>query len=213
MKKMLFIATPHNSLLSHHYVTCLLRTWNKLFGKYDLGISTVESALIHSNRNFLIRDAIKNNADYLLFIDSDIVWEPEDIEKLIGLNKDVACGVYKSRRPLQDIENAYVVFGRREDGKLCVYEKLPDVPFKADAAGLGFCLIKRNVIETMLNRIPDHGYPFDYLTIDEMGQEHNDITNYVGEDISFFYRLQQAGFDLWVHPKVLVGHLTSSLII
>uniref|UniRef100_A0A6M3IHE2 Glycosyltransferase n=1 Tax=viral metagenome TaxID=1070528 RepID=A0A6M3IHE2_9ZZZZ len=213
MRKLLFIATPHNALFPYQYILCLMKTWNKLFGKYNLAVSTVESALIHKNRTFLFREAYNKGADYLLFIDTDIIWQPEDIERLMELDKDVACGVYKSRRPLQDIENAYVIFGKRDDGKLAVYEKLPDVPFKADAAGLGFCLLKRQVLETMINKIPELGYPFDYMTIDEMGQEHDGLSSFVGEDMAFFYRLKKAGFDLWVHPKVLVGHLTPSVII
>jgi len=213
MNKLLFIATPHSGSIPAPYVNCLLHTWNALFGKYSLGISTADSALIHRNRNHLFNEAHKDNADYILFIDTDIVWNPEDIEKLIALDKDIVSGVYKSRRPLQDIQNAYVVFGKRDDGELSVYEELPTMPFKTEAVGMGFCLIKRKVIETMIGKIPELGLPFDFIHVDEMKQKHNEESNLAGEDISFCYRAKRAGFDVWVEPSVAVAHLTASLIV
>lgn len=213
MNKLLFIATPHSGAVPAPYVNCLLHTWHDLFGKYSLGISTADSALVHRNRNHLFREAYNEKADNLLFIDTDIVWNPEDIEKLISLDKDIVSGVYKSRRPLQDIENAPVVFGKDDAGKLRVYEELPNIPFKTEAVGMGFCLIKRNVIETITDKIPELGLPFDFIHVDKMNQEHNPESNLAGEDISFCYRAKKAGFDIWVEPGVTVGHLTVSLIV
>lgn len=213
MNKLLFIATPHSGSVPAPYVNCLLHTWHDLFGEYSLGISTADSALVHRNRNHLFREAYNEKADYLLFIDTDIIWKPADIKKLISLDKDIVSGVYKSRRPLQDIENAYVVFGKNGDGKLRVYSELPNAPFNAEAVGLGFCMMKRNVIETMTDKIPELGLPFDFIPVDEMKQERNPESNLAGEDISFCYRVKKAGFDVCVDPSVSVGHLTASVII
>ena len=128
------------------------------------------------------------------------------------MDKPIASGVYKSRRPLQGYEHAWVVFGKRDNGKMSVYDKLPDVPFVADSIGLGFCLIKKEVIETMLNKKDEIGFPFDLMTIDDLKQDHNEVTNLVGEDIAFSHRARLAGFDVWVNPKALVGHCTTQVI-
>lgn len=212
VKKLLFIATPHNTQLPYQYVVGLIHTWKDLFGKYDLAISLAESALVHKNRTKLFRNAYDDKADYLLFIDTDMVWTPGAIEQLIAFDRDVVSGLYLSRRPLQNIEHAPVVF-QYTDGKMSVMKSVPDSPFRADAVGMGFCLIKRNVIEKMTGLIPKIGYPFDYIDISEVGAESDGLTNTLGEDMSFCYRLQKAEFNIWVLPQVRVGHLVTEMII
>lgn len=212
MNKLLFVATPHNTQFPYQYLVCLIHTWKELFGKYDLAISLAESALIHKNRNLLMTEAYDNKADYLLFVDTDMIWRPDDIEKLIGFDRDVVSGVYKSRRPLQGNEHAPVVF-KYVDGKLSVMKKVPNNPFTADAVGMGFCLIKRNVIKKMMELIPELGYPFDYIDISDVGAESDGKSNHLGEDMSFCYKLKKAGFDIWIHPHVRLGHLVTEMII
>ena len=97
----------------------------------------------------------------------------------------------------------------RVDDEYRVYADTPTAPMKIDASGLAFTLIKRKVIEKMTELIPELGLPFDPLTSSQIGIKHPG-DHVIGEDISFCYRLKKAGFELWCHPDVRVGHLVTT---
>jgi hypothetical protein len=70
-------------------------------------------------------------------------------------------------------------------------------------------LIKRNAIEKVTQNIPELGLPFDPLMASQIGTKHLG-DHVVGEDMSFSYRLQKCGFDIWCQPDVRVGHLVTT---
>ena len=54
-------------------------------------------SLISRGRNAAAASALHHNSDYLMFIDADVVFQPEDVFKLISHDKDVVCGVYPKK--------------------------------------------------------------------------------------------------------------------
>ncbi len=54
-------------------------------------------SLISRGRNSAAACALSTNADYLMFIDTDIAFNPEDVFKLLSHDKDVVCGTYPKK--------------------------------------------------------------------------------------------------------------------
>ena len=97
----------------------------------------------------------KVDYDYIMWIDSDMVFKPEDFFKLLEHDKDVVSGIYMMQdninyATVETMEeeffakNMHYQFLQREDVKR-KKKKL----FKVDYTGMGWMLVKRGVIEKM----------------------------------------------------------------
>lgn len=213
-KPMIYVGTPHNDRIPWQYLKSFANTLVFMCDRYDIGLTLAESALVHVNRNEIIKNSAKDKVDYLLMVDSDMVWNHEQVERLLSYDKDVVSGLYLSRNALAGVAHLPLVMRKATNGRYgtMTLKDIPPTLFKCDAAGAGFMLLKGRVLEKMVELTPKIGFPFDYITIKEMGVEENDKTGLVGEDICFCSRLQKAGFDIWCDPTVRVGHLTSEAV-
>lgn len=106
-------------------------------------------SLISRGRNAAVAEFLRGNSTHILFIDSDISFEPEDVQKLIDSNKDVICSPYPKK--YLKLENA------KEDNKEVVdfavggkLIKAGDNIYEIDSVATGFLLIKRQVFEKLL---------------------------------------------------------------
>jgi GT2 family glycosyltransferase len=147
--------------------------------------------------------------DYLMWIDSDMVFEPEDFFKLIDHDKDVVSGIYK----MSDNVNYATVETMDED----FFEQWMHYPFlnqktidkkegklfKADYTGMGWMLCKYGVFEKMT-------YPYFYPRKQEWPQYNWE--EFVWDDVEFCLRAKEAGFDVWVDPKIRIGHEKTKIL-
>lgn len=101
-KPVLYILTPcYGSMCYVNYMICLVHTLNLLkqlniqaFVEYCRNDSLVSRA-----RNNLIAKAMTNRSTtHILFIDTDITWEPLDVVKLLLDNEALVGGVYPLKR-------------------------------------------------------------------------------------------------------------------
>lgn len=141
--------------------------------------------------------------DFIMWIDSDQVWAPEDMHKLFDHicarpDIDILSGVYKTS-PLQD-ETTIAV--DTDDGKSTRFVTTNEIatwkaPTKVVFTGFGFTIIRKGVFE----KVP---YPWfrPLAIVGEDGQ----LDNFTGEDIGFCVIAAENGFDTWVDPEVIVGH-------
>ena len=144
----------------------------------------------------------KVDYDYLMWIDSDMVFKPEQFFKLLDHDKDVVSGMYK----MSDNTNYATVENMDEDffEQWSYYQFLQDNDikkkngklFKADYTGMGWMLVKYGVIEKMK-------YPYFYprKTTHKPGWEE-----FVWDDVEFCLRGKEAGFDVGVDPNIIPGH-------
>ena len=131
--------------------------------------------------------------DKIFWIDSDIVWTPEDFLKLYFVDLDVVSGLY-----LLDDEKSVPVqvvggFVRLEKANVKFLEKT----FQAGAVGFGFVCIKSGVFESMPR-------PWFKLARLNRGDERPELM--VGEDFSWCYSAIENGFKIWVDATVQVTH-------
>lgn len=132
--------------------------------------------------------------DKIFWVDSDIVWTPEDFLKLYRRwDLDIVSGLY-----LLDDEKSVPVqvlgdLRRLEKPEVQFREKL----FQARAVGFGFVCIKSGVFESMER-------PWFKLARINRGDEKPELM--VGEDFSWCYAATEKGFEIWVDPTVNVIH-------
>ena len=141
--------------------------------------------------------------DYMMWIDSDMVFEPHHFFELLKHDKDIVSGMYMMddmkhyttvEKWDEDFfkENGYFPFLRRTDmiGK----EELISV----DYTGFGWMLVKYGVFESM-------EYPWFRPEWREFPLE-TPVKEFTSEDVSWCHLAKESGYDIYVDPKVVVGH-------
>lgn len=166
----------------------------------------VNESLIPRGRNNLIAKAMANqSATHIMFIDSDIRFDPESILRMILADAGVICGLY----PMKGIPIKYVlniIPNARQIGNL----------FEVSTAGTGFMLIKREVIQSLMDKMPELKYkdslnlgpqyePNMYAFFDTMIDENG---HYLSEDWTFCKRVREVlRQPIWVDTTVKLDHM------
>jgi len=166
----LCVGTPVHSEVSIHYTQCLLEI-QKEFMKKGNNVSFLmhKSSLITQGRNLTVASFLETNADYLLFLDSDIAIGTHVIEKMINADKDVICVPY----PLKSIQwgklkekferGTIKTIEDMETGGCTYPVRIPDASdidmkngvIEITHAPAGCLLIKRSVFEELIRTYPD----------------------------------------------------------
>jgi hypothetical protein len=150
----------------------------------------------------------KNKADWLLWVDSDVVISPEGFLKLWNQkDKDerpIMTGVYfttdNPEEPLMVPMPTIFKFVDNEDGGfgLARIHPLPkDKLIQVGAAGMGYVLMHRSVVERIRKEMPDT----------QMFMEMGRGTKFIGEDIYFFALCEKAVIPLWCDTSVTAPHM------
>ena len=193
------IGSPHRRDFTPEYVQSLADTLTT-----DIGVNFVfkptAGTSIHEQRNAVARTMV---GDYLLCVDTDMMWQPEDIRALLELDKDIAGGLY-----LDPTRPPYACLVFDDYGYIT---DIPKEPFECNSIGAGFLFIKRRVIDALLvpEFVEKSGLPFDLVLVDK---EHlmDGLSVWVPEDLSFCMRARYAGFSVWCHPGVRIGHIKAT---
>lgn len=157
-------------------------------------------SLIYTSRNAIATAAIKMDADYVFWLDSDMVFKPDTLIRMMDTLKandlDILSGLYFRRVP----PYSPVLFDKIEiNGVECdysEYSRIPDGLFEVGACGFGCVLMKTDVF-------------FDVQS--KFGNMFAPIGN-TGEDVAFCWRARQCGYKVFCDPSVLCGHVGYSVV-
>lgn len=181
-KVKLAIATPSTGTIKTKTVESLIKLFKKYPNAYFL---SHEGSIIHHMRERLVKKAIDLDCTHLLFVDSDMVFEPEAVTKLLNRDEDIVGANY-NRRSLPLTPTAII-------------EKSPSNGMvKAISIGTGFMLIKLSI--------------FDYLEEPWFFWESNsdgDLT--MGEDYWFCQLARKKGFEVYCDLSAKVGHVGDAI--
>ena len=160
---------------------------------YGVGIALMHGTLIHEARNIIVKNTLAHDFDYLFFIDSDMVFDAYALERLVAHDKDIVSGLYFHKY----VPYKPCMYKKNDKGTCDAITWYPhDSLIEVDAIGMGICLIKRHVLETLGTKC------FDVLS------ETADHPVINGEDIAFCYRAQKAGFKIHVDTGIQAAHQT-----
>lgn len=187
MKGIIGVPIPHRFYAPWEFVDSLLKT------KMDVVCSS--GSLIDENRNNLVKKVLELDIDYLLMIDTDMVFKPEDIEKIekhLASGLDIVSGF--CRRGGDALPAIFKWDKEVGDYQACLVDSSGVI--EVEAVGGAFLAISKKVLES----IP---FPFSFLTINNKWQ---------GEDISFCHRAREKGFKIYCDLDLKIGHLRTIVI-
>lgn len=164
---------------------------------------------IPAQRNEAVRAFLASNCDYQWFVDSDMVFNPDCLDKLItsvnNINQPIISALCFSwlRREEKKVLLAPNWYKFNNEGLLKVLEEPLCGIQKLDAVGTGCVLIHRTVLEAIEQVYVGNNWCwFDNDSI----KTGNEYIKY-GEDVSFCFRATKLGFPIYGDEKIRVGHL------
>jgi GT2 family glycosyltransferase len=187
------VGVPHNGDFTPEFIVSL---FNLLFSsKASCKLNLFESCLVHQARNSIFRGC---KDDYLLFIDTDLAFSADSIERLLALDKDIVGGLYYSRKA-PHLPLAFHL----KDGRYHNIMEVPDKPFQCDSVATGFMLIKKKVIDAFRDQLKVKAEnPFDFM--------RRDAEFELGEDMAFCKRAKDLGFEIWCDPTIELLHCSKT---
>ena len=80
------------------------------------------------------------------------------------------------------------------------FEYIPDGLFRCEAAGTGWLLLSKKVIDLFTPEVIEKlGEPFDYL--------HDGVKVKLRHDAAFYWRLKQLGIEVWANGDIPLRHI------
>jgi hypothetical protein len=210
----LLISLPCYGGLVNEKTTTSLFNLGKLLvrNNIDHGIMTVANESLITHGRSRIANFFVNNTEfeYLFCLDADVAFSPEDMLKLYSYQKPIVSASYPMKT--LPIRHCYELYN---PVKLC------GNLVKIGGIGMGFVLIHRNVFEK-LNRyyselkyfpgLNNSNYPItekEYHNSYHYFAEMNKEGKYLGEDMSFFHRVSDIGYDVWMDTSIELQHIGS----
>ncbi|MGA7292551.1 MAG: hypothetical protein WBW85_08445 [Terriglobales bacterium] len=236
LKPTILVATPcFGGMVSQSYMLSVIRLLNhsKSAG-FEVSLSLLGyDALISRARSTLVAAFLDDPAaTHLLFVDADISFEPQQVERLLRFDKDFTAALY----PLKSIDWDFIPQRCVEQGESLQHAALsyvgtfcPVAECKQEGdfvtaiyAGGGFQLIRRGVLEKMISAYPEsrfshvHGMPM-MGNRREMAQSSNlyalfdciidpESGAYLSEDYSFCLRWRKIGGEIWLDAASKLTH-------
>ena len=208
--KSIFIALPAYDFKVSLKLAISLARFTQVAGKHGISVhmgSICGCSVVSRARNLLVKDMIDSDATDLLFIDSDINFEPDDIFRLMAWGADPKKGIVAGVPRTRSENKVYIAdLDYDENGELTM-NGMGLVRGKRVATA--FMLIRREVFEQMMAAHPEWVYKdqrsdrmipclFDFKLTEE---------GYMGEDFLFCDRARELGFEVWIDPTIKLGHM------
>ena len=187
----LFVATPMYGGMNHglYMKSCLdLQTTMMRYGIEIKFSFLFNESLITRARNYLVDEFLRTDYTHMLFIDSDIHFNAQDVIALLALDKDVIGGPYPKKsmnwgniataarnhpdlepKELENLVGEYVFNVVKGTSQFQVTE-----PLEVMEIGTGYMMIKRDVFNKMKDEYPTIRYKPDHV-----GQANFDGSRYI----------------------------------
>ena len=158
-------------------------------------------SLVYHARNNLARQALKTDADYVLWLDSDMVFAPDTLIRMLKVCKDndidfLTAVCFRRKPPYTPC-----LFDRLEKvEKGASYTALMSVPeglFKVGGCGFAGVLMASDVLLSVQSKFN--------------GRMFNPMDGF-GEDVSFCWRARQCGYDIWCDSSIEFGHVGNCIV-
>lgn len=157
------------------------------------------SSLVYEARHVLAHKAVSEGFDRVLWLDSDMHFGPDLMERLaadMDLGLDIVSAVYFTRKaPVEPVAYEIVHDIPNAKGEMIPYSKsvthIPEGLFEVEGVGFGAVMTTTEVIRKIgrLPFFPMEGY---------------------GEDLSFCRRAREAGAKVWCDGRIKVDHVGQS---
>ena len=210
MKPSLFIAMPCYDSVKVNSMLSIFKLIQQL-GKsgIQVGIHTMRSPLIHQARNYLTSVFLTTEYQYMLFVDSDVEFEPEAVMRMMVAKKNIVCTPYRAKAKDMS-KNIYTVEFKDPKNILVLAEGLVEI----EAGPTGLMLIDRKVFNKIIKNRPDlriknkvkpdsdktHEFYYNFF-------DFGFIDGYaMGEDVSFCKLARANDFKIYANIESPTAH-------
>jgi hypothetical protein len=176
------------------------------------------SANLSGPRNDVVRKFLDGSeADWLWFVDTDMVFLPDTVERLLEFADPVTApivgGLCFSIDKGRIYPTLYGLMGEQDNPQVVrFHEWAPDAMFQVAATGTGCILIHRTVFERIRDfEVPGTGQ-VGFNAAFPWFQETAHDNRPVGEDITFCWRAGVVGIPVHVNTAVHIGHVKERLL-
>jgi hypothetical protein len=185
-KRKIFVATPmYGAVCGGQYCksTADLAGMSAQYGMDVRFYYLFNESLITRARNYLVDEFLRSDCTHLMFIDSDIGFDPNDVIALSviaeeGTDKEIVCGPYpkkciawekikravdkgyadKNPENLEKYVGDYVFNPKEGTGSIAL-----DEPVEVLEGGTGFMMIQRSALEKFAKAYPEYNYLPDHV--------------------------------------------------
>jgi hypothetical protein len=226
----LSIGTPcYGGVVTTRYMQSICALLCHNIPNLHVSIRTIAyESLITRGRNAIVAGFLDQPAEtHLMFIDADIGFSVDQVQRMLNFNQDVVAGMY----PLKLLDYDEATFQRAANGEPLQTAQLRyvGVPCEGEErktmdgfitglyVGAGFLLIKRRVLELMAEKYRETHYTtahdsalasqspnlfalFDCLIDRETG-------HYLSEDYAFCKRWRALGGTIWLDSRSQLTHI------
>lgn len=181
----------------------------------EIRLCPVANSLVYDARNTLSLTAIEQNFDYVLWLDSDMVFHADTLERMLktiktssfaigdwqsyaeGAGKyQMLTGVYYMRKPphtpvlYKTIAEPELTDGQVQK-KIETMTDIPDTLFEVEGCGFGCVLTSVPLLKKVWDKFGPAFTPYPWAS----------------EDMSFCYRVKQLGEKILCDPTIYLGHI------
>lgn len=192
------IATPaYDGRLDVWYTNSLVNTIRiaQASGIFVHPIFMSYDALIQRARNDLFRLAVLDGYDDMIFIDSDMEWDPMWIMELLSREEDVVGGTARKKT-----DSAEIYVARTRD--ISIH---PNGLLKCDGLGTGFVRLSRKAFVALWETSPE--YENEGRACRMVCDVRIEDGQLLSEDTVIFLKLNELGFDCWLDPTMTCAHI------
>lgn len=203
----LMVGLPVYGGYNAHFVPCLMQ----LVLNPPCHLKVVHNAgdsLVSRARNRIAAQFLASDATHLLFIDTDLIFSPEHVERLVSHGRPLIAGLYpKKQEELSWVCNTRPEFGAADE------QGIQRILY----AGTGFLCIAREVFEAIIRLHPELAYSADdgeqegtYYDFFKTGVYVDPVEHkrrYLSEDWYFCQLALDSGFPCFADTHVVLKHV------
>lgn len=200
MKKIL-IAVPCMNQVPAEFADALARLTSYGLQGYTIGQIFKIGSLIYTSRDDIAKFAIESEADYVMWFDSDMIFPPDTISRLmVHLQRedvDIVTGLYFRRvQPFSPV--LFDKLELRPEGGVewTDFKEIKPELFEVGGCGFGCVLMPTEIFIAVQNK-------FNQMFTPMFG---------VGEDLSFCIRARELGYRIWCEPSIPLGHVGYNVV-
>ena len=209
-KPSIFIAMPCYDSVKINTMLSVVKLIQQL-GKsgIETGIHTMKSPLIHQARNYLTSVFLTTQYQYMLFVDSDVEFQPEAVLRMMVAKKNIVCTPYRVKAE-ELSKHIYTVEFKDPKNILVLAGGLVEI----EAGPTGLMLIDCKVFEKIIKNHPE--LKIRNKATPHAEKSHEFYYNFfdfgfndgyaMGEDVSFCRLARGNGFKIYANIESSTTH-------
>lgn len=162
---------------------------------YEIGCPYISHA-----RSVMLRKALDDKADAVVFIDDDLSWQPDALLRLLEVKDEVVCGTYRFKRDPEEYMGAVIT---QNDGTPVVRD---DGCIEAHSIPAGFLKVTRDGVNRFMREWPELCYGEACAPFVDLFNHGAHGGVWYGEDYAFARRWREKCGKIWLVPDLQIDH-------